>query len=179
MIGISLLFLAIVWIALSAWTTKIITSRIKSKPIRFSVVLGLLAALLPLPLLDELVAKRQFEQACKAYTTVQLDHRTATGRTLVFDPRPNSEIDGSWVRIVSQPHRFVDPETGEVVLSYNTLIAEGGILSRLARISEGGSPLLFRGSCGPQEDIRGLIKRLDIEMQDRARINVREKNLER
>lgn len=107
------------------------------------------AALLPLPLIDEIVGGRQFEQLCKDNSTIQVDRATAAGKTVYYAPQPSVEIKGTWVRVVLKPQWFVDATTGKTVVSYNELIAVGGRFIQTLGISEGGMPLTFRGTCVP------------------------------
>lgn len=105
--------------------------------------------LMTLLVADEIVGGYQFEKLCQENSTIQVDRATARGKTVYFDPQPDVEIKGTWVRVVLQPRRFVDVTTGETVVSYNELIAEGGRFINALGISEGGMPLTFIGTCVP------------------------------
>ena len=95
-----------------------------------TVIVGLVfAVLLPLPLIDEIVGRQQFEQLCKVNSTIQVDRETAGERTVYFVHQPDTEIKGTWVRIVLQPALFVDATTSKPVIRFNDLIAEGGVAS--------------------------------------------------
>ena len=91
---------------------------------------------------------RQFKQLCEANSTIHVDRATAAGRTVYLAETPDVEIKGTWVRVVLKPWRFVDAMTGELVVSYNTLQAQGG---RFLKVSEGHEPLTFNGYCAPAE----------------------------
>lgn len=149
MTGIYLLFVVVVWLAVVIWLTRIITNKLPATWWRNPVGMLVFVVLLPLPLIDEIVGGRQFERLCKENSMIQVDRATAVGKTVYFVPQPDVEIEGTWVRVVLQPKRFVDATTGEVVVSYNELIAVGGWLIRSLGISEGGMPLTFRGTCVP------------------------------
>ncbi len=149
MTGIYLLVVAMGWLAFVAWLSVFSTKKLPLSTWRVPVALAIFAVALPLPLVDELVGKRQFEQLCAENSTVHVDRATAVGRTVYFVPQPNVEVKGTWVRIVLQPRRYIDATTGEVIVSYNELIASGGHLIRALGVSEGGMPLLFRGTCVP------------------------------
>jgi hypothetical protein len=167
MSGLYLLLVAAVWLALSVATAYAITSRIKDAVLRVVAMLALTGLLLPLPLVDELVGKWQFEQLCKDNSTIQVDRARAVGKTVYFVPQPTVDVTGTWVRVALRPHKFVDVVTGESVISYNELMASGGRLSRALGISEGGVPLTFVGSCALDENPRALFKSLNVSVMDR------------
>jgi len=101
--------------------------------------------LLPLPIVDELVGKGQFEEACREYAVLIVDREKAAGKTVYLSTQPAFDIEGSWIRIVVTPWRFVDLTTGKTIVSYHTLVAG----KKFIRLSEGGMPLTFRGTCAP------------------------------
>lgn len=149
MTGIFLLFVIAIWLAIVIWLSKIIIKKLPTTWWRIPLGLVIFVVLLPLPLIDEIVGGRQFEQLCKENSTIQVDRAVAVGKTVYLAQTPDIEIKGTWVRVVLKPWRFVDATTGEIVVSYNTLIADGGRLIRTLGISEGGVPLAFRGTCVP------------------------------
>lgn len=171
MTGLLLLFVGGLWLALAVWLSKIITSKLPPDTWRVLVAVAIFAALLPLPVLDEIVGSRQFEQLCTENAKVQVERATAVGRTVYFVPLPQVEVKGTWVRVVLQPKRFIDVTTGEIVVSYNTLIAAGGRFIRTLGISEGGVPLTFRGTCAPNENVKELFKSLEITARDLPKPN--------
>lgn len=174
MTGILLLFVIMIWLAVVIRLSKIITNKLPETWWRNPVGLLVFAMLLPLPLIDEIVGGRQFEQLCKDNSVIQVDRATARGKTVYFDPQPDVEIKGTWVRIVLQPWRHVDATTGNPVVIYNTLIAVGGWFIRMLGISEGGMPLTFYGTCRPKENPNELFKTLEITVLDRPKQNIKE-----
>jgi hypothetical protein len=151
MTGILLLVVALAWIGICVCLSTVIARRLVGLRWRQLATFWLLAALLPLPLIDEIIGARQFAQACKENSTIQLDPQTARGRTVYLTKAPDSEMHGTLVRIVLKPWRFVDAMTGETVVRYNTLTAGGGRFIRAIGLSEGGVPLTFRGFCSPPQ----------------------------
>lgn len=149
MTGILLLLVAVAWVAFVIWLSKIITRKLPMPTWRIPAAMVIFAVLLPLPLIDEIVGGRQFEQLCKVNSTILVDRVTAVGRTVYLAQTPDVEIKGTWVRVVLQPRQFVDATTGETVVSFNDLIAVGGWFIRMLGISEGGMPLTFKGTCVP------------------------------
>lgn len=149
MSGLYLLVIAALWLALVSALSYVLTSHVKKMTLRAVLALLLIGVLLPLPLVDEFFGKRQFEQLCKDNAAIQVDRNTAVGRTVYFVPQPAVEVPGTWVRIVMKPQRFVDAATGETVVTYNELMADGGRLVQAFGFSEGRVPLTFRSSCVP------------------------------
>ena len=151
MSGLYLLLIALVWFALVLLLAYKLTLRVKNTILRVVLALLLIGVLLPLPLVDEFVGERQFEQLCADNAAIQVDRATAVGKTVYFVPQPTVKVEGTWVPIVMKPKRFVDATTGETVVSYNELMASGGLFVRIIRISEGGVPLIFRSTCVPAD----------------------------
>lgn len=176
MTGIYLLFVAAIWFAVVILLSKIIAQKLPTATWRLPVAVVIFAALLPLPLIDEIVGGRQFEQLCKANSTIQVDRVTAVGKTVYLDQQPDVEIKGKWLRFVLKPWRFVDATTGEPVVSYNTLMADGGQFIQVLGISEGGVPLTFKGSCEPggAVDSLKLFSELKVTQIQRSELNFKE-----
>jgi hypothetical protein len=149
MTGIILLLVTGLWLYFVFWLTKVITKNFLTKWVMPSRIL-LSLAILPVPLIDEIIGGRQFEQLCKENSTIQVDRVKAAGKTVYLADRPDMAIEGTWVPIRMQPWTFVDATTGETVVSFNTLIAGGGRFIRTLGISEGGVPLTFRSTCVPE-----------------------------
>ncbi len=170
MTGILLLFVAGIWLAVVIWLSKFITKKLPETWWRIPVGIVVFAVLLPLPLVDEIVGGRQFEELCKENSTIQVDRVTAVGRTVYLADLPDVEVKGTWVRIVLQPRQFLDLTKDEVVVSYNGLIAEGGRFIRTLGISEGGMPLTFKGTCKPGDlhTLEKLFKELNITLIRRS-----------
>jgi hypothetical protein len=150
MTGIYLFLVAALWLALVIWFSKTVTKKLPMDTWRVPVAIVVFAAMLPLPLIDEIIGGRQFEQLCKENAEIQVNRVTAVGKTVYLAQTPDVEIKGTWVRVVLQPRRFVDATTGELVVGYNELIAVGGLFIRTLGISEGGMPLTFKGTCVPK-----------------------------
>jgi hypothetical protein len=130
-------------------------------------------ALVPLPLIDEIVAKGQFERLCEVNATTSVNRESARGKAVYLADVPDVEIKDAWVRIILQPRRFVDVNTGETVVSYSTLVAEGGRLVQILGISEGNTPLTFKSWCKPkdQRNVDELFRDLQITVLRRSSKN--------
>lgn len=173
MTGIYLFLVAAIWVTFVISLSKIITRRLPMATWRIPVAMLIFAALLPLPLIDEIVGGRQFEQLCKDNSTIQVDRVTAVGKTVYLARTTDVEIKGTWLRFVLKPWRFVDVATGEPVVSYNTVMADGGRFIRALGISEGGVPLTFKGGCEPGGvvDSLKLFNELHITQIQRSKLN--------
>jgi hypothetical protein len=150
MTGIFLIIVVVGWLIAVVIVARWVARRSNSPTTRVVSWIVFFPALLAAPLADELIGGRQFEQLCKDNATIQVDRATAVGKTVYFVPQPAIEVKGTWVRVVLKPQRFVDARTGETVVTYNELIAGGGRLIRTLGISEGGVPLIFKGTCAPE-----------------------------
>jgi hypothetical protein len=149
MSGILILVVAVLWLVIAFYLAKVIAKMFPEAWWAYVLRAVLFVALLPLPLIDELVGRVQFEQLCHENSTIQVDRARAAGKTVYLAAQPDVEVKGTWVRVVLQPWRFIDVNSGETIVSYNTLQAVGGVFVRTLGISEGQVPLLFKGSCVP------------------------------
>jgi hypothetical protein len=176
MTGILLLFVVAIWFAIVLWLTRIIAKKLPDKWWATPIVVLVFCALLPLPLADEIVGGRQFEQLCKENSTIQIDRTTAVGKTVYPAKTLDVDIKGTWVGVALQPRRLVDATTGESIVSFNDLIASGGWFIRALGISEGGVPLTFKGWCQPgdQHAVEKLLKELNITLIRRPDTNTGE-----
>jgi hypothetical protein len=151
MTGLLLLFVVGLWLAIVYWLTKLITIKLSTKWWRMPVRVLLFLAVLPLPLVDEIVGGRQFKKLCEENSTIQFDRVKAAGKTVYLNTLPEIDIKGTWVSVKLHHWEFVDVKTDEPVVSYSTLRAKGGRFIRTLGISEGSAPLIFKGSCVPKE----------------------------
>lgn len=166
MTGILLLLVMAAWLAIVIWLRKIIIGRLPASRWRTPAGVALFVLLLPLPVIDEIVGGWQFFQLCKENSTIQVDRAKAAGKTVYPARTPDVEVRGTWVRVVIQPRRLVDATTGEILISYNGLIAGGGQFIRLLGISEGDVPLTFRGWCKPgdQYTLENVVRELGMTL---------------
>ena len=145
-----LIFFAVIgiWCLLVVGFVVWVVKKMPDKWWRIPISFFMLVILLILPVIDEVVGGWQFKKLCEANADIQVDKETAVGRTVYFVSQTAIEIEGAWVRIVLKIHEFVDSTTGEVVVSYNTLRANGGAF--FGGASQSGVPLLFNGTCVPK-----------------------------
>ncbi|QBC42387.1 hypothetical protein C1H71_01620 [Iodobacter fluviatilis] len=107
--------------------------------------------LLPLPLIDEIVASGRFENLCKENEFIFFDKKNAVGKTVYLDSVANhsTETKIAFIPIRLQTFRYVDVKTGGVIISYNILHADGGLLVRVFGVSSHG-PITFKSFCEPK-----------------------------
>ncbi|MBG9387542.1 hypothetical protein [Caenimonas aquaedulcis] len=173
--GLYLLLLSAIWLVAAFFVSLLVTKPLAGTPWRMSVAIILYPALLLLPLIDEFIGGWQFEQLCKKNTAVSVDRTKAAGRTVYLAEAAETEIHGPWVRVVRKPWVFADVKNAEPLVSYVTLVADGGRLSRL--VSEGGTPLTFKGSCEPggRVDPVALLSQLQLTQVQRSALNLGDK----
>lgn len=146
MSGLFLLFIAIVWLIIVLLITVFVAKRMSKTVWQLLVSLVLFLTLLPLPLMDEIMGKRQFEQLCHENSVIHVDRKTAIGRTVYLKNVPNENIPSIWMSIRKERWQFVDVNNDELVLSYNILHATRNWF----RLSESGYPFTFEGYCEPK-----------------------------
>ncbi len=106
-----------------------------------------LAVLLPLPLLDELVAQSQFEALCRDHTAVQRMAPAGPGRHVYRIALPPAPLPGLTVSVTRYTHLYLDDATHETLARVDTFEAHPGKLARMAGRS--AQPLTFSGWCNP------------------------------
>lgn len=97
-------------------------------------------AIFPLPVLDEMIGRVQFDALCKSNSTIQVNPEQARGRTVRALSAQFEEVGGTFVPIVTRQMRFVDAQTGEVVVSFRQLAAYRGLLAQAIGFPGGGHP---------------------------------------
>jgi hypothetical protein len=147
MTGILLLLVTGTWLLVVAWVSKVATRKLPIATWRIPIAGLIFVGLLPLPLTGEIVGGRQFARLCEA-NVVRVNKEAALGGTVYVDVGPNQiQLSDSWVRVWKLPFRYRDPATGEVIVSFDQLHAEGGRL--FPGFDSGRDPLTFNGECHP------------------------------
>ena len=144
-----LLFLAVagLWIYILRWTVNKIASKLPDRSWRSFAKWCIFGLLLPLPLMDEIVGGWQFARLCEA-NVVRVNKETARGRTVYNDLSGYQvPVPGTWIRVWKMTSRYLDVSTGELILSFDQLRAEGGHL--FPGFDSGHDPLTFKGTCAP------------------------------
>lgn len=144
-----LLFFAAVaiWFIVVIWLGDKIGNLLPDQPWRPFAKLIIFALLLPLPLIDEIVGGWQFARLCEA-NVVRVDKEAARGKNVYNDLSGYQvPVPGTWVKVWKMTFRYLDATTGELVMSFDQLRAEGGHL--FPGFDSGHDPLTFKGECHP------------------------------
>lgn len=157
-----------VWAVGVVLLARTLSANVQPRPRRHALVLLMFLVILPAPLIDEYIGKSQFERLCEEYQHVQVNRGAVRSDIAYFDPRPSMTPQGTVLRVVILPHVYVEPTTGETILSYTTLTSSGGFVARMLGITQ-GLPLTFKGTCGPVEQPFGLLKTLGVKVVDRPK----------
>ena len=169
MTGLLLIAVLLIWLAACVWLTQKIGNLLQNRSWRAVVKFALFAVLLPLPLIDEIIAKPQFEALCKEKAVIVVEPSKAQGRTVYLLDLPTEIAKGVMVPVHAQRWHYVDAKTKEAVVSFSTLQAEGGRLIHALGISETNAPLTFNGYCAPPNR-QALFTQLEIRKVERSQI---------
>jgi hypothetical protein len=118
-----------------------------TRALRWEIKALALATLLPLPLIDELLAKPQFDALCREQATVQMHGDLADGQRVHLTHLPPEPVSGLMLPVSQRKHLVLTDDTRQTVLSYSSLEAHAGKLARLMGVTQ--SPLTFEGRCAP------------------------------
>jgi hypothetical protein len=140
------------WAALSALLAHHIGEFFWHRAQRHELKAVLFIALVPLPLLDEMLGKAQFDQLCREQALAKVTVSSAVGRTVRRENLPPEAVRGLLLPVVAERWRYVDIRTNEPVLNVSALRAEGGKLVRALDASADASPLTFDGECTPHDE---------------------------
>lgn len=166
MTGIFLFVVGLVWLAVVIGLATTVAWRLKPSLAQVGVGVLVCAVLLPLPLVDEIVAQRQFDEICREGVALKIDAQRIKGRKvkLAFEPSnapvPNIAVPAKYTRVI-----FRDAVTSEELGSYGRYVAKGGVLIRALGISESDSPVwMSRSHCSPDAGSRQMAVQYGFEI---------------
>jgi hypothetical protein len=151
MTGIFFIAIWLVWFFISFRVALFVARRFQNFFVKLVIGLLALALLLPLPLLDEILAQPQMVALCKEGAVLKIDADRIKGRKvrLAFEPS-NAMVEGTYVPIRYTRVVFRDAGSGDGLGDFARYSAQGGYLIRGLRISESNSPVFMRpSSCSP------------------------------
>ena len=157
MSGILVIGVVMLWFWAAVVIGQLITSKLKNPWLKSLLTFFAIAVLVPLPVADEIIGRIQFHVLCNKYVVQYIDEKHAANRKVLYVPRGKDRyVEGTAIPIRINPEVYKDAETGRVLVSSHTLIANGGWLIRTLGISETNSPLLFNAGCAPlnQDDFK-------------------------
>jgi hypothetical protein len=157
MSGLILLLAVALWMvacgAITRWAAR-------SIPSFFKVPTGLLlfCALFVAPIADELLALRQFDRLCQQAVVPVIDAERIKGKSVEFQVVASDEhLTGTWIPIRHSRYRLVEAGSDVELGAYEAYTADGGILSRLSSVPEGGRPwLISPARCSPPLSARAM-----------------------
>jgi|GEM_PF-6765605 len=151
MSGLLLMGVLAVWLVIAFVCATLVGALFKTKWLRIAVSILLFAAMLPLPVADELLAKPAFDKLCDEGTRLKFDPEKIRGKTMAFKEMSQPSISVGGLSGYTIPWRLVDARTSDELISYNTFYLKGGVLIRTLGISDSNAPLTMSGYCGPSE----------------------------
>ncbi len=160
MLGILFFALIGIWIAIDLFITGQLADRFFSRGRNSIAAIILFLFVLPLPIVDEIIGKIQFDSLCQKSAEIHFDPKSAAGRTVYFQQNDEQLVTNTWLPIKKQPWRFIDANNSEIVVSYNTFSAGGGFLARHIVLTQSMVPFTFKGYCSPAE-VSNLQKRFE------------------
>lgn len=165
MTGIALLALAALWI----WAVKMIATAVARRfapgVARWSVGLPLFTVLLPLPVVDEILARYQIAALCREGAVLKIDEQKIKGRKVKITAEPlNAEVHGIAIPVSYTKIVFRDTDTREELGSRGWYNIKGGWLIRVLGFSESNSPLTIEAYCAPGEGEHEAAARLGFKI---------------
>ncbi len=118
-----------------------------TRALRWEIKALALVALLPLPLIDELLAKPQFDALCREQTAMQMQGGLTPGQRVHLTVLPPEPVSGLTLPVSQRKHVILNDDTRQTVLSYSSFEAHAGKLARLLGVTQ--APLTFDGRCAP------------------------------
>ncbi|TFZ03205.1 hypothetical protein [Ramlibacter rhizophilus] len=149
MTGFFVWSLALGWAAACAWLAHRIGDAFIESPLRLELKIVMFLALLPVPVIDELLAKPQFDQLCATKANVSLHADRLRGRTAYETDVPPELLEGTLVPMHLHRRIYLDAGSHRPLLSVAYIQASGGKLVGALQPGQ-RRPLTFKGWCAPQ-----------------------------
>lgn len=135
------------WVVLCAWTTHKIGVLFTDNTLRLELKAVVFVALLPLPLIDELIAKPQFDQLCTDRAVLAVHAPALRGHPVYLTEIPPEPVPGVLVPMQLRKRVYADERTRQPMVTFSVLQAQGGKLARALGMGE--RPITFDGHCAP------------------------------
>ncbi len=160
------------WVVLCAWTAHKVGALFTDSTLRIELKALVFVALLPLPVIDELIAKPQFDQLCAQRAVPAVHAAELRGPPVYLTEIPPEPVPGLLVPVLVSKRVYADDRTRQPLVTFSQLSAQGGKLARALGI--GGTPITFDGRCGP-DNWREVIGAMDLRgIQPSGRAGVQE-----
>jgi hypothetical protein len=158
--GLFFLGVVLVWVVLCAWLARRIWRLLPDRPWRSRLTFLIFVALVPMLVIDEIVAAPQFARLCREQARLVLDDPAPSGKTVWFG-KGTHEVVSIWpLRATVSGYHYVDVKSSLPTYHYHDVQAKGGFFIRTLGIAH-SSPLVFGRSCGPPE-----LKNLDVWIKE-------------
>jgi hypothetical protein len=129
---------------------------------RWPIAALVFAVLLPLPVIDELIADRQIESLCRDNAVMKIDEEKIKGRRVTYSAEPGYErVPGTAVPVTFTRGVLRDTVTDEILGTRGAYDVKSGLLKRVIGFSETDGPLFARSGCAPSEGMHGAAKRIE------------------
>ncbi len=135
------------WAGACTWLSGHLAALLSGGVRRLPLQALLFAVLLPLLLLDEIIAHPQFEALCRQQSLAASSPPWPLHRTLVRVDPPAEAITGLAVPVRAYRSLYLDAATQQPWATELRLRAGGGKLVRLLAGSDEAGPLTFEGAC--------------------------------
>ncbi len=123
------------------------------------------AVLLPLPVIDELIARPQVEALCREGAVLKIDEQRIKGQRVRYSAEPlNAGVSGTAVPVTYTKSLWRSEQTGDELASRGSYTVKGGFLVRGIGFSESNSPMFVRSHCAPVVNVYEEAKRLNFQI---------------
>lgn len=160
MSGLLLILVLGVWVSIAVVIGQKLTSKLKDSKFKPFITFLVIVAIIPLPVVDDIVGGFQFRALCKQGYPPVFDEAEARGKTVKLKQVPiqilnlkpymgipRTDIEYTTIPIREESWEYVDHVTGETLISWKDYHAQGGWLSRLIGFPQGSPPYTFNGVC--------------------------------
>lgn len=165
MTGLALLALLALWVWATFRVGSWIGGRLTRGRWRSPVAALVFVMLLPMPVIDELIARPQIEALCREGAVFKINEQKIKGRRVKAFAEPlNAVVPGTAIPVTYTKSVYRDESTGEELASRSHYVVTGGVLVRTLGVSESTSPMFVRSFCAPIENVYEEAKRLNFEI---------------
>jgi hypothetical protein len=151
MSGIIFLGVTALWITAVTLITYFLTRRLSKRWTTYVIRILLLIMLLPLPVIDEIIAGQKFRALCREKAVVTVETKETREKQVRLGSAEDTPVGLLGVQIRQSRRNFIDAQTEAPVYHYYSFTAGGGWLIRALGISETNRPLTFKRSCRPDK----------------------------
>ena len=170
MIGLWVLGLMGLWIWIAFRIARWIGRRMAHGVWQSALTFVLFTLLLPLPVLDELLARPKIEALCAQNAVLRIDEERIRGRLVKYSAEPSNEnLAGVGLRTSYTRSVLRDAQTGEALGTEGWYRFYGGLFIRTIGTAEMNNPMFARTSCAPLEGLEAVAKRLGFEIEKELR----------